>query len=109
MSRDTLGSFELLVLGTLAHLPSGAHGTALMARIEQRHDREVSVGALYTTLDRLEKKGFARSEWGEPTPQRGGRRKRIFTVTAAGATALGRTQVLLQTLTSPPVAAREGC
>jgi DNA-binding PadR family transcriptional regulator len=98
MTRDTLGKSEFAVLGVLAQRARGAHGTALLDDLQKVTGREWSVGALYTTLERLEKKGFAASEWGEPTPQRGGRRKRIFRVQAAGLRALDRMHELVSAL-----------
>ena len=88
MAKDTLGHSEFVVLSVLAGRARGAHGTALLDDLQQITGKEWSVGALYTTLERLEKKGFISSEWGEPTPQRGGRRKRNFQVQAAGRRAL---------------------
>jgi PadR family transcriptional regulator len=92
MTRDRLGQSEFTVLGVLASRARGAHGTALLGDLAALTGREWSVGALYTTLERLEKKGFVASEWGEPTAQRGGRRKRIFQVQAAGHRALAERQ-----------------
>ena len=79
-----LGEFEMLVLFSLARLGENAYGMAIRRDIRDRAQREVSVGALYTTLDRLQEKGHVRSRVGEPTPQRGGRRKRHFEITAVG-------------------------
>lgn len=90
MARDTLGQSEFVVLGVLAQRARGAHGTALLDDLQELTGREWSVGALYTTLERLERKGFACSQWGEPTAQRGGRRKRIYQVQAAGLRALDK-------------------
>src|SRR4051812_29783222 len=95
MAKDTLGQSEFVVLGVLARRARGAHGTALLDDLEDVTGRQWSVGALYTILERLEGKGFVASAWGEPTPQRGGRRKRIFQVQAAGHRALGRTRDLM--------------
>jgi PadR family transcriptional regulator, regulatory protein PadR len=98
MARDTLGQSEFVVLGVLARRARGAHGTALLDDLQEVTGREWSVGALYTTLERLEKKGFASSEWGEPTAQRGGRRKRIYQVQAAGLRALDKTHQVTSAL-----------
>jgi DNA-binding PadR family transcriptional regulator len=67
--------------------------------IEFRIKREVSIGAVYATLDRLETKGYVKSHRGDSTPERGGRSKRFFRVTAKGVTAVNRTQRALQTMT----------
>ena len=100
MAKDRLGQSEFVVLGLLARRARGAHGTALLDDLEQLTGRQWSVGALYTILDRLEGKGFVASAWGEPTPQRGGRRKRIFQVQAAGHRALERTRELMAAVDS---------
>lgn len=89
---DTLGEFELMVLLAIAHLADGAYGVTIRREIEQRAGRIVSVGALYTALDRLERKGFLTSALSDPTPERGGRAKRVVTLTAAGAAALRRSR-----------------
>lgn len=96
MAQNILGKTEFVVLGLLARRAHGAHGTALLEDLEELTQREWSVGALYTTLDRLEKKGFVSSQWGAPTPQRGGRRKRVYRVEAAGQAALDATHRLAE-------------
>jgi PadR family transcriptional regulator PadR len=82
-----LGEFEYLVLTAAARLGEGAYGAAMRQRIEEATGRDCSIGALYTTLDRLEAKGFVKTWMGDPTPQRGGRPKRMVRVTAKGAQA----------------------
>ena len=67
--------------------------------IEFRTRREVSIGAVYATLDRLEAKGYVKSRRGDPTPERGGRSKRFFRVTAKGVAAVNRTQSALLSMT----------
>ena len=84
----TLGEFEQLVLLALVHLGSDAYGATVRREIEARTGREVAISAVYTTLERLEGKGFVRSRVGEPTAQRGGRRRRHFELLPAGARAL---------------------
>lgn len=88
MKRLRLGEFEEIVLLTVAALDSKAYGIAIKDDIEERLERQVSVGAMRTALKRLEKKGFLSSEFGEPTAIRGGKRKRYFQVTATGKRAL---------------------
>ncbi|AUX39918.1 PadR family transcriptional regulator [Sorangium cellulosum] len=83
-----LGEFERAVLLSVLGLGSGAYGVAVRNELEARLERSVSLGAVYTTLDRLEEKGFVSSRHGEPTPQRGGRAKKFFTVEGAGMEAL---------------------
>ena len=85
-----LGEFEILVLGALLRLGDHAYGVRVRQEIEARADREVSIGAVYTTLGRLEDKGHGRSWLGEPSESRGGRAKRFFKPTAQGARALRR-------------------
>ena len=94
MTKDSLGKSEFVVLDAVARRSRGSHGTALLGELQEITGREWSVGALYTTLERLEKKGFVSSHWGEATAQRGGRRKRIFQVQAAGLQALESTRRL---------------
>src|SRR5688572_30138754 len=96
MANETLGKSEFLVLSLLAQRARGAHGTALIHDLAAVTGRQWTVGALYTTLERLQNKGYITSSWGEPTPERGGRRKRNFRVEAAGRAALQRTQELFQ-------------
>jgi PadR family transcriptional regulator len=85
-----------------------AYGVTIRAEIELCTGRDPAPGALYTTLDRLEDKGFVTSRLGDPTPQRGGRAKRFFTVTPAGIEAVARAQQsyrrLLRGLRLPGVA-----
>jgi DNA-binding MarR family transcriptional regulator len=83
-----LGEFEQLVLLALVRLGPDAYGATVCAQIESRGRRDVSVSAVHTTLDRLEQKGLVRSRIGDPTPQRGGKRKRHFEVLASGLRAL---------------------
>jgi len=93
---DTLGEFEQSVLLAIVHLKDDAYGVTIRHEIESRTKRSIAVGALYTALDRLERKGFVRSAASEPTPQRGGRSKRHFTLLPAGAAALERSREMMQ-------------
>ena len=97
--RGYLGEFEHIVLLTVLRLDDQAYGVTVRREIEARTKREVSIGAIYATLDRLEAKGYVRSRAGEPTPERGGRSKRYFRVTAQGVSAVHRTQSALRSLT----------
>jgi len=83
-----LAGFEELVLLAAASLGDQAYGVTVQQRLEAETGAPVALGAVYAVLDRLEQKGYVRSAWGEATPQRGGRRKRMFRVTAPGLTAL---------------------
>jgi DNA-binding PadR family transcriptional regulator len=82
-----LGEFEYLMLTAAARLGDDAYGAAIRQEIEDATGSRCSIGALYTTLDRLEEKGFVKTWMGDPTPQRGGRPKRIVRVTSSGARA----------------------
>ncbi|HEY4765486.1 MAG TPA: helix-turn-helix transcriptional regulator [Candidatus Sulfotelmatobacter sp.] len=97
--RDYLGEFEHIIVLALLRLEDRAYGVTVRQEIEFRIKREVSIGAVYATLDRLETKGYVKSHRGDPTPERGGRSKRFFRVTAKGVTAVNRTQRALQTMT----------
>jgi PadR family transcriptional regulator PadR len=79
-----LGEFEYLVLTAAVRLAEDAYGAAIRQEIEAATGRRCSIGALYTTLDRLEKKGLLRTWMGDATPQRGGRAKRMVQVNAEG-------------------------
>src|SRR5260221_14418875 len=79
-----LGEFEYLLISASARLGDDAYGAAIRQEIERASGRRCSVGALYTTLDRLEKKGLIETWMGEGSPQRGGRAKRMVRVTATG-------------------------
>jgi PadR family transcriptional regulator PadR len=79
-----LGEFEYLMLTAATRLSEHAYGAAIRQEIEDATGRRCSIGALYTTLDRLEAKGFIKTWLGDPTPRRGGRPKRMVRVTANG-------------------------
>lgn len=84
MAREFLGEFEELVLTIVAILKEEAYGNAIVTEIKQRVGRESNLSAVHVTLYRLEDKGLIKSSMGGATNARGGRRKRIFTVTNAG-------------------------
>ena len=79
-----LGEFEYVLLTAAAGLGEGAYGAAIREEIEKVAGRKCSIGALYTTIERLEKKGMLRTWMGEATAQRGGRAKRMVRVTPEG-------------------------
>lgn len=83
-----LGEFEQLVLIAIVRLEDDAYGATIRRDIEARTGRRLSISAVYTTLERLEQKGCVRSWIGEPTPQRGGRRRKHFDLSPLGARAL---------------------
>ena len=95
---QTLGEFEQIVLLAILRLDENAYGVTIREEIMARTDREPSPGALYTTLDRLEEKGLVRSRFGDPTPQRGGRAKRFFGISAKGIESVARAQRSYQRL-----------
>src|SRR5436190_23904741 len=82
--REFLGGFELLVLLALMRLGDEADGVPISEAIEESSGREVALGSVYITLDRLEQKGLVSSRLGEPTAERGGRAKTYFKVTTRG-------------------------
>jgi PadR family transcriptional regulator PadR len=84
VGRDTIGPFEFDVLRSLTEQPNDAYGLTLRDRLQVQLDRKVSLGAVYATLERLETKGFISSWWSPGTPERGGRRKRLYRIEAAG-------------------------
>ena len=83
-----LGDFEQLVLLALLRLGPDAYGATVRREIETHARRELSISAVYTTLQRLEQKGFVRSRMGDPTPERGGRRRKHFELLPPGRRAL---------------------
>jgi PadR family transcriptional regulator, regulatory protein PadR len=97
-NRDYLGEFEHIVVLALLRLSDQAYGVTVRQEIEVRTGREISIGAVYATLVRLETKGFVHSYLGDPTPERGGRSKRFFRVTAKGLAAVNRTHRALQSM-----------
>lgn len=94
MSKDDyiLGEFEQIALLALVRLRNNAYGMTIRREIEERARRHVSIGAIYTTLERLEQKGLISSRMGEATPERGGRAKRYYKIEAPGVRALDRSR-----------------
>src|SRR6266567_9361280 len=97
--RDSLGEFEHIIVLAVLRLEGRAYGVTVRQEIEFRTSREVSIGAVYATLDRLDRKGYVKSHRGDPTPERGGRSKRFFRVTPKGLAAVNRTHHALQSMT----------
>lgn len=83
-----LGKFEEAVLNAVFHLGDDAYGVAIRQRVTDLNDKPAAVGAIYTTLSRLEKKRLVESRFSAPTQKRGGRRKRIYTLTKTGLEAM---------------------
>ena len=82
--QKPLGEFEIIVIAATQHRGKEAYGAAIKRDIEERTSRKASIGAIYTTLSRLEAKGYATSSLGEPTAIRGGKPKRFFEITPLG-------------------------
>ncbi|HUF48330.1 MAG TPA: PadR family transcriptional regulator [Vicinamibacterales bacterium] len=101
-ARETaapLGEFEQLVLFALARLGDGTWGAEIRRDIESRTGRDLSISAVYVTLDRLEKKGYVRCTIGEPTAERGGRRRKHVDLLPAGARVAERAFRTLRVMT----------
>jgi PadR family transcriptional regulator PadR len=95
-----LGEFEHIILLTIMRLKGEAYGVNVRQQIKELIDRDVSIGALYATIDRLEKKSYIIARSGDPTPERGGRAKRYFTLTSNGIKVLKQTKNSLDMLWS---------
>jgi PadR family transcriptional regulator PadR len=89
MKGTYIGELEELVLLIVGILYKDAYGVAVMDEIENQTGRKLNISAVHTVLKRLEEKGLLKSDMGDPTNERGGRRKRLFILTAAGKKALG--------------------
>jgi len=98
MSQDYLGEFEQMVLLTIMRLDTDAYGLAVRDELELVAGRSPSSGSLYTTLDRMEKKGLVESSAGETTQERGGRPRRYVRVTPEGQALLARSRNTLMAL-----------
>jgi PadR family transcriptional regulator len=96
---ELLGSLEYIVLLALIRLKSNAYGMTVRREIEERTGRNISIGAVYTTLERLQTKGYVSSLVGQPTAERGGRAKRLFRIEADGERALRASQEAIRRMT----------
>lgn len=99
-NKRLLGEFERLVLLAVLQLPQDAYGMRIRLEIKERTSRVVSLGAIYTTLERLEAKGFVTSWIGDSTPERGGRAKKFFRVEGAGQRALREAHAISASMSS---------
>ncbi|HXY30081.1 MAG TPA: helix-turn-helix transcriptional regulator [Gemmatimonadaceae bacterium] len=99
MATPNLGALEQLLLLALVRLGDEAYGVSVRREVVRRTGRSASLGAIYSTLARLEEKGLVVSRLGEPTPERGGRRKKHFTLAPAGRRALEQNLRTLRTMT----------
>jgi DNA-binding PadR family transcriptional regulator len=95
-----LGEFEQVVLLAVLRLGEEAYGLSVRREIHDRTQREVAIGAVYATLDRLEQKGLVQSAAGEPVAERGGRARRCFQVTGTGRDALRQSLRTIEKLKS---------
>lgn len=98
MKGEHLGEFEELVLLSVRIMAEDASGATIQEVLETDAGRPVSLGAIYAALDRLARKGFVDSALGDPTPKRGGRRKRYYTVTTEGVTQLENSRRVRDTM-----------
>jgi DNA-binding PadR family transcriptional regulator len=96
MGRKGLGEFETATLLAIVHLQGRGYGVSIADEIERRTGKPPSFGAVYATLDRLQKKGLVTSELGEPTPESGGKPKRFYRIGAPGERALREAQVMTE-------------
>lgn len=81
---NELGKFEEAVLSAIIHLGENAYGVTIRQKVSELTKKDAVIGAVYTTLSRLEQKKMVKSKMGEPTPERGGRRKKYYTITNSG-------------------------
>jgi DNA-binding PadR family transcriptional regulator len=95
MNEDLLSTLESLLMTAILLQHNNAYGAAIFDRADElARPARVSYGSLYPTLERLEKKGFLKSKFGDPIPERGGKSRRYFSVNAAGRAALQRSDAL---------------
>jgi DNA-binding PadR family transcriptional regulator len=95
-----VGEFEQLILFALLRLRDDAYGVTVRREIEARTGRDVSQGAVYTALNRLEERGFVSSRTADATPERGGRRRKYYALEPLGARALHRAYTEVQVMAS---------
>lgn len=98
--ENPLGSLEHIVLLAIMRLGVEAYGMTVRREIETATGRDISIGAVYATLVRLESKGFLKSHSGDPTPERGGRAKRYFRMTIRGESALRSTHEIIRKMSA---------
>ena len=100
MKGTHLGEFEEIVMLTIAALQDEAYGLAIKKELEEQTKRKVTISAVHASCNRLETKGFLTSHFGEKSDQRGGKRKKLYTVSLKGQKALYETQTLRMRLWS---------
>jgi DNA-binding PadR family transcriptional regulator len=97
-SGTALGPFQQQVLYVLLRLGEKAYGMSIWQELEERTGEAKTIGAVYSTLERLERRGYVSSRMGDPTPERGGRAKRYYSITGAGAMALQESERMVMNL-----------
>ena len=105
MKGDRLGEFEEIVLLAVRQLGADAHGANIQELLAEQAEREVALGAIYTVMDRAQRKGLSESWLGEPTAERGGRAKRHYGLTDEGEEALRRSREVREQLWGTPAPA----
>lgn len=90
-----LGEFELVVMGAVLRVGDGAYAVSVREEIKRRTGRQVSRGSIYVTLDRLVHKGYLASTMSDPTPERGGKAKRLYSATSSGVYAVKESRAML--------------
>ena len=95
---EFLGEFEQMLLLAVVRMKDAAYGMAIRDEIEERTGREISIGSVYSALDRMERRDLIGSHLGEPSPERGGRAKRFYRLHPPGVTALQESRVALASL-----------
>ena len=98
MKGTNIGEFQEIVMLSILILNENAYGVTIQEEIDKRMKRKISRGALHTALTRLEEKGLIKSKYGEPTAERGGRRKRYYEVTQQGIANLQEAKELRQNM-----------
>ena len=93
---EYLGEFEQMVLLALLRLKHDAYGVTVRREIQSRTDRRVAIGAVYACLERLERKGYVTSTVSDPQPIPGGRSRKYFAFTRAGAEALQQSREMMR-------------
>ncbi len=88
MKRTNLGELEEIILLIVASLFDNAYGVLIQEEVEKQCDRKITISSVHNVVQRLQEKGYLESRYSDPTPERGGKRKLLFTVTAAGQKAM---------------------
>jgi PadR family transcriptional regulator, regulatory protein PadR len=95
-NRRYLGELELMILLAVINLGDEAYGVPISRELERQRGREVAVGSVYASLERMEARGMVISRLGDPTPERGGKARRYFRITEAGLRRVAVTRRVLE-------------